>query len=108
MKSSVIKAATAIVLGAGLFASAVAAPPSLYEEVAIKVNYSDLNIHNEAGAKVLYKRLKDATEEACGMDDYGRVRHLATYSTARECFNTTLTNAVEKIDSDALKDIHAG
>ena len=63
MKIGVLKAVTALVLGAGFLASAVAAPPRAYEEVAVKVEYADPNIHHAAGARVLYQRLKLATEE---------------------------------------------
>ncbi len=106
MKTAVLKAATGLILGAGFLASAVAAPPSLYEEVAVKVNYADLNIHNEAGARILYRRLKSATEEACGLERYNRSRSMSQFNSARECYKETLTQAVNKIDSEALKDIH--
>ncbi len=108
MKTSILKAVTALVLGAGFLASAVAAPPSLYEAVTVKVQYADLNIHNEAGARVLYQRLKDATEEVCGIESYSRDRSLARFNSAKECYSRTLTQAVNRIDSDVLKDIHSG
>ena len=108
MKANILKAATALVLGAGFLASAVAAPPALYDQVAVKVQYADLNIHNEAGARVLYERLKSAAEEVCGLDGYQRDRFLSRFKTAKECYADTLTQAVNRIDSDALKDIHSG
>ncbi len=107
MKIRVLKAVTALVLGAGLLASAVAAPPRAYEEVAVKVEYADLNIHNVAGAQVLYQRLKVATEEVCGVDTYRRDRMMSQFRDARECYSETLTQAVNEIDSEVLKDIHS-
>jgi UrcA family protein len=107
MKIQVLKAVTALALGAGLLASAVAAPPRAYEEVAVKVEYGDLNIHNKAGARVLYQRLKTATQEVCGVDTYRRDRSVSQFSDARECYTETLTQAVNEIDSEALKDIHS-
>lgn len=101
-----MKAATALVLGAGFLASAIAAPPSLYDEVAVKVEYADLNIHNEAGARVLYQRLKSAAEDVCDYDAYRKNRSTSHYSATKECFEEALTQAVNEIDSDALKDIH--
>ena len=103
---TVTKAATALILGAGFLASAVAAPPSLYDEIAVKVNYADLNIHNEAGARVLYRRLKSAAEDACGYEAYRKNRSTSHYSTTKECYDEALTQAVNEIDSEALKDIH--
>ncbi len=108
MKTNIMKAVTALVLGTGFLASAVAAPPNLYEEVAVKVQYADLNIHNEAGARVLYQRLQSAAEEVCGLANYEKDRFLSRYSTAKECYSDTLTQAVNRIDSDVLKDIHSG
>ncbi len=107
MKTTGFKALTALVIGSGFLASAVAAPPSLYEQVTVRVSYADLNIHNEAGARVLYQRLKSATAEACDLDSYSRDRSLSRYTSARECYEDTLTQAVNQIDSEALKDIHA-
>lgn len=108
MKANISKAVMALVLGAGFLASAVAAPPSLYEKVAVKVEYADLNIQNEAGARVLYQRLKDAAEEVCGLERYHKERFTSRFSDARECYSETLTQAVNRINSDALKDIHSG
>jgi len=108
MRTNVLKAVTAIVLGAGFLASAVATPPSLYEEVTVKVQYADLNIQNEAGARVLYQRLKDATAEVCDMDSYAKNRSLSRFNSTKQCYSETLTQAVNKIDSDVLTSIHAG
>lgn len=108
MNTNMLKATTALVLGAGFLASAVAAPPSLYEKVAVKVQYADLNIHNEAGARVLYERLKTAAEEVCGVESYQKDRSMSQFNSAKECFAETLTQAVNRIDSDVLKDIHSG
>ncbi len=108
MKIGVLKAVTALVLGAGFLASAVAAPPRAYEEVAVKVEYADLNIHHAAGARVLYQRLKLATEEVCGVETYSKERSMSHYRSARECYSDTLTQAVNEIESEALKDIHSG
>ena len=108
MKTNVLKAATAIVLGVGFIASAIATPPSLYEEVTVKVQYADLNINNEAGARVLYQRLKTATAEACDMDSYAKNRSLSRFNDAKQCYAETLSQAVNKIDSDVLKSIHTG
>ena len=108
MKTNVLKAVMAIVLGAGFLASAVATPPNLYEEVAVKVQYADLNIENEAGARVLYQRLKDATAEVCDLDSYAKNRSLSRYNSTKQCYAETLTQAVNRIDSDMLTTIHTG
>ena len=97
-----------------LLATALAAPvatvaaPSQIDNDRITVSYADLNIHNEAGAKALYARLQNASKAAC---DYAPYRELGSLERAQKvatCYADTLDEFVSKIDSAALKKIHAG
>ena len=95
-------------LGLGIPALAVAGAPSQLDDLSIKVSYADLNIANEQGARVLYTRLQRASRDACDVQSLtvaGSVRRVAL---AQECYHETLSNAVEKIGSDALTEIHTG
>lgn len=85
--------------------TAVGASPSQLEDVSVKVSFSDLNIHSDAGAKALYSRLKRASEDACNFDSYIR-SGLSEYQKARACYEEALDEAVASIDSDALQEIH--
>ena len=89
-------------------APASAAAPSQIDDVSVKVSYSDLNIQSKAGARVLYVRLKQASEEVCGIQSHIINGSLARTMKARQCFRETLDASVEKIDSDALAAIHEG
>ena len=89
-------------------AIAAAAAPTQIEDASIKVSYADLNIQSEAGARVLYTRLKRATEEVCGIQTHVINGSLAETLHARTCYRETLEASVEKIDSDALSRIHSG
>jgi UrcA family protein len=98
-----------------LAAAAIAAPaigfaaaPSHFKDAGVKVSYADLDIHSKAGARVLYSRLKRASEEVCGIQSHVINGSLAMTLKARACFQETLEASVEKIDSDALEEIHAG
>ena len=86
----------------------LAAAPTQFGDVSVKVSYADLDIDSKAGAKVLYTRLKRASEEVCGIQSHVINGSLAATSKARTCFRETLEATVEKIDSDALSEIHAG
>ena len=108
MKSKTLTTAMAIALGTGLVASAVAAPQHLYEELSVKVNYEDLNINNDAGARVLYQRLKEASAEVCGYARYKSQRPRLTNIESKLCYQKTLSRAVQQIDSDKLKELHSG
>ncbi len=100
--------ASILVVGVSVPAIGLTAAPSQLENVAVKVSYADLNIHSEAGAKVLYSRLKRASEEACGIQSHVINGSLVATLRARTCFRDTLQASVEKIDSDALMEIHSG
>ena len=66
-ESKFVKGLTAaivvVALGAPAFASAD--PKSDLQGVSVKVAYGDLNLEKEAGAEALYRRLKNASKEAC-------------------------------------------
>lgn len=97
-----------LLIGVAAPAIGMAASPSQIEDATIKVSYADLNIQSEAGARILYARLKRATEEVCGIQSHVINGSLAETLRARTCFREALEASVEKIDSDALTEIHSG
>ena len=90
-------------IGAGT--SAMAA--DVQDEDKIHVSYADLNIHSDAGARVLYSRLKRATEKACGRSEYFRTRSLNLSRQISECQKETLDEMVLQVDSEALAKLHS-
>ena len=88
-------------------ATAYSAAPSQFESVSIKVSYSDLDINSADGAKVLYGRLKRASQKACNLDPYLQ-GGLSERSKAKACYREALDKAVASIDSESLHDIHSG
>jgi len=97
---------TLIVLGLSSWATAIAASPSQFEDSAISVSFADLNIQNSAGAKVLYSRLQQASESVCNVESFTELGSLSRLAEAEACYTETLNEAVSKIDSDALQEIH--
>ena len=98
-----------------LAAAAVSAPaigsaaaPTQFDDASVTVSYADLDIHSKAGARVLYMRLKRASETVCGIQSHIINGSLTRTLKARECFRETLEASVEKIGSDALTEIHTG
>ncbi len=110
MNRSVITTGVAalVFFGLGVSTSAVAASPSQFDDSAISVSFADLNIQNVAGARVLYTRLKRATETVCDLESYRESGSLSRVAQARQCYAETLDEAVARIDSEALQKIHAG
>ncbi len=108
MKANVVKAASAVVLGASLMMSAIAAPPGNDGDLVVRVYYGDLNIESAAGAKVLYGRIQKAIGQACGLDEADTMRTISHRIDAQACYEKELGEALSKIDSAALKEIHTG
>ena len=85
---------------------ASATPDSGLKGKAVKVTYADLNVEKQAGAKVLYRRLQQASKEACGVRTLVNAGSVRTLSNMQKCYRSALTAAVEKVDSDELTKIH--
>jgi UrcA family protein len=96
--------ATFIVVGFGA-SSGVSA--QTMGPIDVVVSFADLNIENEAGAKVLYARLLDASREVCGsnpMQSSGTIGRL----NFDRCYRETLAEAVAEIDKESLTRVHSG
>ena len=91
----------------GFWQTAIAAAPTQFETERVTVSYADLNIHSAAGARVLYSRLKAASESVCHVESYRELGSLSRVADAENCFDETLDEAVAEIDSAALKRIHS-
>ncbi len=96
-----------VAVGITLPVAASAGDPSKDEESSVKVSYADLNIDSEAGARVLYSRLKRASEKACHVESLTEHGSVDRARNARVCYEEVLSDAVANIDSAALSRIHA-
>ncbi len=86
----------------------LAGTPSYIEDAKATVSYADLNLENEEGVRVLYRRLQYASREVCGVTSLliaGSIGHLQG---TKQCYRETLSNAVDNIDNEDLTRIHAG
>ena len=100
----------AAVLAVGALAipvTAIGAAPSQFKSVSVKVSYADLDIHSDKGARVLYSRLKTASQQACNLNLYIKTS-LNERQRARTCYEEALDAAVARVDSSALQQIHTG
>ena len=101
--------ATFVVIVLGGPAVVLAGTPK-YFEVKTTVSYTDLNLENEEGVRVLYQRLKRASKEVCGaksLNIAGSLPVSLQRGTPKRCYRETLSNAVGKIDNADLTRIHA-
>ncbi len=107
MKKSIVTGIVALVVfGLGASASAVAASPSQLSVLSVQVSFADLNIDSDVGAQVLYRRLQNASEKACSISSSGAIKPVGAVRDSRLCYASALSDAVARIDSDALSKIH--
>lgn len=101
---SVVTATAVLVLS--LPAVASAGPDSELKGKSVKVSYADLNLEKEAGAKVLYRRLQQASKQACGVESLQVAGSVRLITEMNRCYRDTLSAAVQEINSSELTRIH--
>ena len=100
--------ATFVIVVLGGPAVVLAGTPSYIEDVKATVSYADLNLENEKGVRVLYRRLQRASQEVCGVTSLRIAGSAHFLSKSKQCYRETLSNAVDKFDNEDLTRIHAG
>lgn len=75
---------------------------------SVKVKFADLNLQKEEGAEALYRRLRLASKQVCGVESIKNAGGVRAIAETKRCFRQTLDAAVAQIDNDALKKIHEG
>lgn len=100
----IIATGVIVVLSAPAIASA--APENGIKGKSVKVSYADLNLQKEAGAKVLYRRLQQASKQACGVESLQVAGSVSAVAQMNQCYRETLTAAVKNVDSAELTKIH--
>ncbi len=100
--------ATFVVIGLSGPAVALASTSSHLETHKATVSYVDLNLENEEGVRVLYRRLQRASKEVCGVTPLLIAGSIGRLQKLEQCYRETLSNAVDKFDNEDLTRIHAG
>ena len=98
-----IALATVAALGVASLALGAHADESVDRVPVRTVHYSDLNLNTQAGAEVLYHRIRSAAEQVCG--DVGS-RQLAESAAARACVDRAVTAGVRTVNSRLLTSIY--
>jgi len=78
------------------------------ERNSVTVTYADLNINNEEGAAVLYRRLQAASKSVCGIRFPRAQKDLQFKKIAEDCYDDALSRAVDAIGSELLLSLHQG
>ena len=98
--------ATIVVVALGAPAIASADANSNLQGKSVKVTYADLNLEKQEGAKALYRRLQQASKQACdyrGLKISGSIKRMVE---TKQCYHETLTEAVAEVDSELVTELH--
>ena len=74
-------------------------------EKSVTVSYGDLDITRAEGVKVLYRRLKNAANEVCGVH-VGDREILGVITVKNKCVKSAIADAVKSIHNDQLDALH--
>jgi UrcA family protein len=106
MKSTIAKRCALIgvaALAAGLSINQASAAPSDSESRNVMVHYSDLDLSQPKDARTLYGRIQRAARVACGDVSHEDLLLVEKY---HGCVEQAVTNAVAKISSPRVNEIH--
>ena len=93
-----------VALGAPTIASADAS--NGLKGVSVKVSYADLNLEKQEGAKALYRRLQQASKQACGVRGLKVAGSVQRMVATQQCYREALSAAVERVDNELVTQIH--
>jgi UrcA family protein len=88
---------------AALACGAASAHPSEQsdaDQAKAVVNYTDLDLSNQADVRSLYARLQRASARVCG--DYKDLRSLAMKRSYEVCYQSSLSRAVDAVNHSAV------
>ena len=92
-----------VTLATGLTVDHASAASAYEEPTNVVVRYSDLNLSQPKDAATLYHRIQRAAREAC--EDNG-LESLERTVRIRRCMQEAVNNAVAKVSSQQLTEIH--
>jgi UrcA family protein len=98
--------ATIVVVALGAPAIASADAKSNFQGVSVKVSYADLNLEKQEGAKALYRRLQQASKQACDVRSLREEGSMARLGKKRQCYSEVLSTAVDRLDNELVTQIH--
>jgi UrcA family protein len=90
-------------LATGLTVDHASAASAYDEPKNVVVRYSDLNLSQPQDASTLYNRIQRAARVAC---ENGEAESLARLQRFHRCVDQAVTNAVAKVSSQQLTEIH--
>ena len=107
MNGKRLKVAAIALIGVTAAGLVHAAPPNLNDEFSVTVRYNDLDIDQDVGAAALYRRLKIASAEVCGLSAFAGQRPISRRVEEKRCYRKALERAVQEMDHELISAMHA-
>jgi len=104
IRNALITVAAVIAMSTPLFASASI---TKYPDNNIRVSYDPMELLSARGQERLYGRLKNASRKLCGASNIQLTGSLRSSVSNTQCYNETLTSAVERLDHPAITALHS-
>ena len=90
------------------FAASAEERDNTSERTVVRVSYADLDLSSDEGMTVLYQRLRGAAKKVCGPLNYRQAGSLTLMRLNRQCYQSALDKAVQKMNIAGLEAIHRG
>jgi UrcA family protein len=72
----------------------------------IAVSYDQAELNSKIGQQRIYNQLKSASRRLCGSTDIRLVGSLRRSNGNEQCYEGTLTAAVQRLDNDGITALH--
>jgi UrcA family protein len=72
----------------------------------IKVAFQESELKTSWGRQNIYERMQDASRKLCGSSNIRLTGSLGRSAGNDECYEGTLTAAVDRLDNDAISSLH--
>jgi UrcA family protein len=99
-----LAALTALCVLTGSLVSSSAGAAGVADFPTATVRYSDLNLTNTDGVRVLYQRLKAASRQVCRTYEGPELARIADW---RACYDRALNGAIAKLNVPILTSMHS-
>lgn len=96
--------AGALALASFLIVASAGAGEFAAKSNGIAIKYSQEELNSAADAENLYRKLRQASRKACGLD--GGFLNLGEKTRANKCYDETLAEIVQKINRPLLTQLH--
>ena len=103
IRNTLISAAAASVMTLPLLASASAINNT---DSDVRITYEKTELASTRGQTGLYARLKDASRKICGSSNIRITGSLQNSAVKAQCYNETLTAAVERVGNPEITALH--